>query len=330
MNDTWTPYQNLFFLAMWRAYKKHPHSSGKVILKSARSLAEQMARFAYSDAVIDKDIHDFGYLWPSLKDGRVDLCKEVRFSQDLRNFLVRGRRRGRKVLDRTILCYTVSGFNAKEIVEQAYEDYKSAIDVPGLSEKDIATYHSFFWNFGSLYDLNKGKNWISRHLMDTDEERIINEEISAKAFRAKAGVTGNFNFEQRIKSLAQQSMHAIERCIAEVNVVDRSQLLMGNQGQGRYSNANMRNTAAMISSLVPILKSYHDDVAARNTDGSTEPLGEYMEERLESVLQESQEYDEHYGEWQGQHQDNTVSDLMEENEVEVEEEPDEKDISDLL
>ena len=326
MNKTWTPYQNLFFLAMWRAYKKHPQSSGKVILKTARELAEQMARFAYGDDVIDEDIDEFGYLWPSVKDGRVDLCKSVRFSQDLRNFLIRGRRRGRKVLDRTILCYTVSGFNAKEIVEQAFKDYQSAIDVPDLSEKDVATYHSFFWNFGSLYDLSLGKSWIARHLMDTDEERIINEEISAKAFRAKAGVTGNFDFEQRMKSLAQQSMHAIERCIAEVNVVDRSQLLMGGQNQGRYSNANMRNTAAMIGSLVPILKHYHDDVVGGQGDGSVEPLGEYMEERLESVLQESEQYDEHFGGWQDMHRGNTVSELMEENE----EEPDEKDISDLL
>jgi hypothetical protein len=322
MDTVWTPYANLYFLAIWKCYTKRPEASGRALHRSATELAQEMAVYAHSDDQVGEDMQvaeNSGQpLWPSPRDGQPELCRSIYMTKRLKNLLVRGRRRGRTILDRLILAYTAAGFGPEETVEQAYADYTTAPDVPALSRHDVSVYAGLFWNFAGLFDIENGIEWVKRHFPDSDEERIVRGDLSVDSVRAKLGAPGDFDFEARMARLTQQSMHAIERCISEVNAVDRERLLFGKQQSGQqggrysYSNANLRNTSAMISSLLPILKTYQEETSGGGEGGK--PLGEYMDERLSETLQQAEEYTEHYGDWEEMREDNTFESLAEENE----------------
>lgn len=306
----WTPYRHLLHLSFWKCYKKRPNASGKVVLQSSQKMAEKMASYAHGDRVEKDQSHS--YVWPSVSEGRPELCRKVEWSKRLKEFLVRGRRRGRRILDRLILAFAASGFNADDTVKKAYKEYETAPDVPELTENDVATYHSFCWNFaGANIDWDEAVNWVSRHFPNTDEERIVRGDLSVSSVRAKLGTTAGFNPEQQVQRITQQSIESARRCLMEVNSVSREELLYGQGGAGgNFSNANLRNTAAMISTLWPVISTYMEENGEEGK--SDKPLGYWMDERLTEVIEEAEKAQNHYDDWEEMHQDNGVQELMEE------------------
>ena len=305
----WSPYRNLLFISLSKCHQKQSDAHKKVIYRSAKEMAENIACFAHGRDTIRKDAKS-GVLWPLPNDEKPD-CKHSYISSRLKTFVMRGRRRGRKILDRLILAFTASGFGEEKVSKYTYQEYDTASDVPPLSQKEVSMYHAYFWGFGTLKNIGSGIRWIKRHFPTKDELKILKGDISMPDVRAKLGTTGRFNYASCMRRLAQRSLRAMERCIAEINAIDQADLVYGQQQ--RFSNANVRNTAAMISSLAPVVKNYKE-VREDSGKKGDQPMGEHIEERLGKVLDEAEKYEKHYGDWQDTHKGNTLDDLMEENE----------------
>jgi len=294
----WTPYQNLVYLAYSRQNRR---ADLQTLYRYACNQAKSLALLGYDDKLIEDH-------WPSLYEGAPEVCDGLFFSDELRFILFRGRRRTRRVLDRLILGYASNGFRPKDVYEEVYKDYCSCTNLPAINKKDVAMYAAFYWNFASLLDLEKGQAWLHKHMPNSIELSIINDELTLDDIRSQVGALRGLEYEKRLKKLAYKSMRALENCIDEVNRENRDELMHLSGG----SNANLRNLAAMIGSLTPVMNAYGD---LDRDDEDDLSLGEYLNIRLEKIREESEPYEEHYGEWEEHNKARTMEDLQEENKL---------------
>ena len=295
-SNMWTPYQNLLYLAYTR---QNQNLDVQTLYRSACNKAKKLAEFGYKDDMVEDS-------WPSLLDGAPEVCQGLFFSDQLRFILLRGRRRTRRVLDRLILGYTTAGFRPQDVYKEVYKDYNSCINLPEINEKDVAMYAAFYWNFSSLLDLNKGRHWLEKHMPNSVELSIVNDDLALDDIRSQVGALRGLEYEKRLKKLAYKSMRALEKCIDEVQEEENLMHFPSS------SNSNLRNLAAMISSLTPVMSKFSDIEAQEEADKS---LGEYLNLRLEKIREESEPYKEHYGEWEKHNKTRTMEELKAENKL---------------